>query len=144
MTSQTDGDPRLTPAEMDREAWQIINRHLAAAGLALVPELGSERLVSVVQPVLTRVFADETRTELLRALYAELHHFYGSVLDETSLWRTPETEMRLLVCVLTSNATPEAWKRYCSLFPPQSAHHTRLLDAINAEDERRRQDESGY
>ena len=71
MPTQTDGDRRLTPAEMDRQAWQIINRHLSAAGLALVPEVGSERLAAVVQPVLSLVFADETRTELLRALYGE-------------------------------------------------------------------------
>lgn len=144
MPTQTDGDRRLTPAEMDRQAWQIINRHLAAAGLALVPDLGSEGLAAVVQPVLSPVFADETRTEVLRGLYAELHHFYGSVLDPSDLRRTPETEMQLFVSTLVSLATPTSWKRYRSLYPPTSEQQRRREDALNAEDERRRQDESGY
>ncbi len=144
MTIHADDGRRLTPKEIDQQAWQIINRHLMAAGLALVPEPGSERLAAVVQPVLSLVFADETRTEVLRALYAELHHFYGTVLDPVDLRTTPETEMQLFVSALVSMATPAHWARYRSLYPPTSEHQGRRDDALNAEDERRRQDESGY
>ena len=78
--------------------------------------------LSPVQPVLSAVLMDESKTTMLRQLFAELYRFY----------------------LLVSTTTPANWERYRSFFPSTSEAQRRRDEAQNAKGERRLQDESSY
>lgn len=135
----------LQQQSFDAASADIVDRHLRAAGEEVLHR-SDDDAVRAATAALIRRWQRAGKDDALRDLFAELFAAFFAFFDDDGeaidSWDTADGQLRRLWPLTGGDTTDFA--ALLALSPPSTPRYQRWADAVDAESERRRRDESGY